>query len=170
MKRYLLPLLALLYFTSCSDSNTSLEQKLREAVTEGEVGANGYKTINLTELTDFEWDRLYYFQAGEDNKSISDAIGFKWEGAGVDEGYRRLLFVKGEEVVSYTDYNYSEFPLFVYGCQGDKWVYPISRSSFASFKYCNEDVEVYTFIPVPCVEDIRELMTYKCPAGTDVAE
>ena len=163
MKKYLLPLLALLYFASCSDSNTTFEQKLKTAVTADEAGTNGYKTVNLAELTDFEWDRLYFFQAGEDKKSISDAIGFKWEGAAVDAGYRRLLFVKGEEVVSYTDYLYSEFPLFVYGCQGDKWVYPSSRSTFATFKYCSGEDEVYAFIPVACVGDISELMANKCP-------
>ncbi len=163
MKRYLLPLLAILYFTSCSDNNTSLEQKLREAVTEGEAGPKGYKTINLTELTDFEWERMYYFQPNEDKRSISDAIGFRWEGVEVKAGFRRLLFVKGEEVVSYVDYNYDEFPLALYGCHSDKWIYPSSRSQFATFKYCSGDSEVYTFIPVPCVEDIRELMEYNCP-------
>lgn len=163
MKRYLIPLLALLYFTSCTDSNTSLEQKLRTAVTEGEAGPNGYKTVNLAELTDFEWDRLYYFQAGEDKKSISDAIGFKWEGAEVKAGRNRLLFVKGEEVVSYVDYTYTDFPLFVYGCRNDKWIYPRERSQFATFKYCSGENEIYTFIPVACVGDIRQLMEYKCP-------
>ena len=163
MKRFLFPLLALLYLTGCSDSNTTLEQKLKEAVTEGEVDAKGYKTINLTELTDFEWDKLYYFQPGEDKKIISDAIGFRWDGATVEDGYRRLLFVKGQEVVSYTDYNYREFPLAVYGCRGDKWVYPSSRSTFATFKYCSGDDKVYTFIPVACIEDISELIANKCP-------
>lgn len=163
MKRYLLPLLALLYFTSCSDSNTSLENKLKEAVTEGETGPSGYKTISLTELTDFEWDKLYYFQAGEEKKLIGSAIGFKWDGPAVGEEDRRLLFVKGEEVVSYVDYNYREFPLFVYGCDEDKWVYPKSRSQFASFKYCDGDKETYTFIPVACVGNIKDLMQLKCP-------
>ena len=163
MKRFLLPLLAILFFASCSDSNTSLKENLREAVTEGEAGPQGYKTVNLAELTDFEWDRMYYFNAGETKNSISDAIGFRWDGSNVEAGNMRLLFVKGEEVVSYFDYNYQEFPLMVYGCQGDKWVYPRDRSQFATFKYCSGDVETYAFIPVPCVNDIRELMGYKCP-------
>lgn len=163
MKRYILPLIALLYLASCSDSNSSLEEKLMTAVTEGEVGADGYKTIQLSDLTDFEWETMYYFQPYEDKKVISDAIGFKWDGAEVKEGFRRLLFVKGDEVVSYVDYNYNEFPLAVYGCEGDKWVYPKSRTQFASFKYCSGEKEVYTLMPVRCIEDIRELMQYKCP-------
>ena len=162
MKRYILPLLALLYLASCSDSNTTLEEKLQAAVTEGKADNNGYKTIQLSELTDFDWDMMYYFQPYEDKKVISDAIGFKWEGDEVKEGFRRLLFVKGKEVVSFVDYNYNEFPLAVYGCEGDKWVYPKARTQFASFKYCSGENEVYTFIPVRCKDDIKELTTYKC--------
>ncbi|CAM3569062.1 hypothetical protein POKO110462_09740 [Pontibacter korlensis] len=155
---------ALLLF-GCSGSNTSLNEKLRAAVTEGEVGAQGYKTIQMADLTDFEWDVMYYFQPNEDEKAISDVLGFKWEGAEVPENHRRLLFVKEQEVVSYVDYYYKDFPLFVYGCEGDKWIYPKSRTNFASFKYCSGEKEIYTFIPVQCVENIRMLMDNKCPEG-----
>ncbi|WP_299755978.1 hypothetical protein [uncultured Pontibacter sp.] len=165
MKRYIWPLLALLWLAGCNGSNTALNEKLKAAVTEGETGAGGFKTVQMASLTEFDWDIMYYFQPNEDEKAISDVIGFKWEGDEVPENYRRLLFVKGEEVVSYTDYSYNDFPLFVYGCEGDKWIYPKSRSEFASFKYCNDDQEIYTFIPVQCVENIRLLMEYKCPAG-----
>ena len=155
---------ALLLF-GCSGSNQELNQKLRDAVTEGEAGAEGYKTVQLAELTDFDWDVMYYFQPNEDKKAISDVIGFKWEGAEVPEDHRRLLFVKGQEVVSYMDYYYKDFPLFVHGCGNDKWVYPKSRSTFASFKYCSGNQEVYAFIPEPCVDNIRILMDNECPDG-----
>ncbi|GAB3199204.1 hypothetical protein ABID22_001773 [Pontibacter aydingkolensis] len=167
MKRFVLPLLAILYLAGCSDSNTSLEQELKAAVTEGEAGPKGYKTVKLTELTDFEWDKVYYFQPNENKWAISDVIGFRWEGDDIEPNHRRLLFVKGEEVVSYTDYDYTEFPLFVYGCQNDRWIYPSSRSEFATFKYCIGEQEVYTFIPVACAEDIRELMEYECAEKTE---
>ncbi|MDX5438157.1 MAG: hypothetical protein LPK03_13225 [Pontibacter sp.] len=165
MRHYLFPLLALIWLAGCSGSNTSLNDKLRTAVTEGEAGTQGYKTIQLGDLTDFEWETMYYFQPNEDEKAISEVIGFAWEGAEVPEDHRRLLFVNGQEVVSYVDYYYNDFPLFVYGCEGDRWVYPKSRSTFASFKYCSGEQEVYTFIPVACVENIRELMDSKCPEG-----
>lgn len=170
MKVYILTLLALFLFAGCSDSNDSLKEKLQEAVTDGAAGTKGYKTIQMTDLTDFEWDTMYYFQPNDDKKSISDAIGFKWEGEPVALGQHRLLFVNDGQVVSYIDYIYSEFPLFVYGCEGDKWVYPKSRTEFASFKYCNGEEQVYTFIPVECVENIRDLMERKCPEGTEVTK
>lgn len=170
MKRYFLPLLALLWLASCNGSNTALNEKLKTAVTEGETGPEGFHTIQMAELTDFDWDVMYYFQPNEDERAISEVIGFRWEGAEVPEDHRRLLFVKGQEVVSYVDYYYNDFPLFVYGCEGDKWIYPKSRSSFASFKYCSGDQEIYTFIPVACVENIRMLMDNKCPEGANKAE
>lgn len=163
MRHYIWLLLALFGLAGCSGSNAELAEKLRNAVTEGEVGAEGYKTVQLAELTDFDWETMYYFQPNEDQYAISDAIGFKWEGPEVPENHRRLLFVSSQEVVSYVDYYYTDFPLFVYGCQGDRWVYPKSRSTFATFKYCNQEQEIYTFIPIACAEDIQELKAYTCP-------
>ncbi|GAB3826727.1 hypothetical protein GCM10028895_38100 [Pontibacter rugosus] len=96
---------------SCSDSNSDLEDKLTAAITEGEAGPQGYKTVQMAELTDFDWDTMYYFQASEDKKEISDVIGFKWEGATVPQLSRRLLFVKDQQVVSFVDFNYNELPL-----------------------------------------------------------
>ncbi len=170
MKRYLVPLLVLLALASgCSDSDNTLNDNLLKAVTEGEVGPQGYKTIQLADVTDFDWDTMYYFQPNEDKKAISDAIGFRWEGDAVKAGHRRLLFVKGEQVVSFVDYNYEELPLFVYGCEDDKWVYPKSRTEFASFKYCSgsDDTPVYAFIPVRCLSNIQELMAQACPEETE---
>ncbi|MHA6246504.1 hypothetical protein ACXYMU_01100 [Pontibacter sp. CAU 1760] len=170
MKRFLWPLLALALFAGCSDSNSDLNEKLMQAVTEGETNAEGYKTIDMAAVTDFDWDKMYYFQPNEDQKAISDAIGFRWEGSGVQSGSRRLLFVKGEEVVSFVDYVYEELPLFVYGCEDDKWIYPQSRSEFASFKYYAGGKEVYAFIPARCLENIKDLMEQQCPEGTEEAK
>ncbi|MFD1184755.1 hypothetical protein [Pontibacter rugosus] len=165
MMRNILLFVSALFLLSCSDSNSDLEDKLTAAITEGEAGPQGYKTVQMAELTDFDWDTMYYFQASEDKKEISDVIGFKWEGATVPQLSRRLLFVKDQQVVSFVDFNYNELPLFIYGCEGDKWIYPKSRTNFASFKYCEGDREVYTFIPVQCIDNIRELIDYKCPEG-----
>lgn len=170
MKRFFWPLLALTLFAGCSDSNSDLNDKLMDAVTEGELNADGYKTIDMAELTDFDWDKMYYFQPNEDQKAISDAIGFRWEGSGVQVGSRRLLFVKGEEVVSFVDYVYEELPLFVYGCQDDQWVYPQSRSEFASFTYCVGEKDVHAFIPVRCLDNIKDLMEQQCPEAKEKAE
>jgi len=41
--------------------------------------------------------------------------------------------------------------------------YPGNRTRFASFKYCLNEQQIYTFIPVACIDNIRELMANKCP-------
>ncbi|WP_147294190.1 hypothetical protein [Pontibacter diazotrophicus] len=165
MIRKLLLLLTITTFLSCSDSNTDLLDELQAAVDEEEMGENGYNVVELESLTDFEWDTLYFFQAGEDKRAISDAIGFRWEGETVPQLNRRLLFTKDGQVVSYTDYNYMEFPLMVYGCNEDRWVYPRSRSRFATFKYCSDGTTIYPFIPVECAGNLSEMIETGCPEG-----
>ncbi|WP_347157232.1 hypothetical protein [Pontibacter chitinilyticus] len=162
-KNLLLFLLAAFVLLSCSKSNDNLREKLEAAVTKGEVGAKGYKTVQLADLTDFDWDTVYYFNEQEDAKYISDVVGFRWEGAAVPPQNKRLLFVKDGKVVSYVDYKYQDFPLFVYGCNEDRWIFPRSRTNFATFKYCEQDSVVYQFIPVACAENLRELMGHSCP-------
>lgn len=160
-------LLIITTFLGCSDSNDDLLEKLQASVEEEEVGANGYQVIAMDSLTDFEWETLYFFQASEDEKAISDAIGFKWKGATVPELNRRLLFVNDGKVVSFVDYDYTEFPLFVYGCNTDRWVYPRSRSRFATFKYCANDETTYPLIPVDCISNLSEMMEKGCPEGEE---
>ncbi|WP_345159382.1 hypothetical protein [Pontibacter saemangeumensis] len=167
LRKLLLPFTALMFLMGCSDSNDDLLEKLQESVEQEEVGTDGYQVIAMDSLTDFEWETMYFFQASEDKKAISDAIGFKWEGATVPELNRRLLFVNEGKVVSYMDYDYTEFPLFVYGCNTDRWVYPRSRSRFATFKYCANDESIYPFIPVECISNLKEMVKAGCPEETE---
>jgi len=170
MLKKLLLLLLICSLLSCSENNDKLLDKLRAAVTTGEAGNKGYKIVSMAKLTDFEWDTLYYFQELTTAKYMSEEIGFKWNGPEVPNLHHRLLFVKEGKVTSFVDYPYQEFPLVVYGCNDNRWIYPRSSTDFAAFKYCSSgDTATYTFIPVKCVENLRELMGQKCPdkAATD---
>lgn len=169
IKKLILLLTVTALLMSCSDSNDDLLEELQTAVEKEEVGANGYNVVELESLTDFEWDTVYFFQAFEDKRDISDAIGFKWEGETVPEFYRRLLFVKDGQVVSFVDYNYEDFPLFVYGCNEDRWVYPRNRTTFATFKYCKDGETIYPFIPVDCASNLSDLIKTGCPEGEATA-
>jgi hypothetical protein len=162
MKNFLLLTIVIL-FCSCSGGNDQFLEKLQTAITSEAASAKNYKTIKLTDLTDFEWDTLYYFQEGEHPRDISGVIGIKWDGPEVPGGHSRLLFVKGGQVTSFTDYSLTEFPLRVFGCNTDKWVYPRERSTFATFKYCQNNTELYAFIPEPCLANLSELQHGKCP-------
>ena len=80
--------------------------------------------------------------------------------------YNKLLGLDFK-LVSFLDYKLDEFPLQVFGCNTDRWIYPRNRSAFAAFKYCQGEKEVYAFIPEPCVGNIQELMVAKCKAEID---
>jgi hypothetical protein len=166
MKKYLLFLFVIFIFMGCSDSNNQLLDKLQTAVTAEKTGKAEYNVVKLDELTDFEWDTVYFFAGQVNPKEIADEIGIKWDGKATPGGHDRLLFVHNNKVVSYIDYKLEELPLRVYGCNQDRWVYPRSRSTFATFKYCQDDKEVYAFIPEPCFGNIRELKGNKCPEKT----
>lgn len=163
MKNILL-LIALLTFASCSTKEDPLLDKLKAAVEAGEESKAGYEVVDLAKLTDFEWERAYYFHQLDDKKFITRTIGFKWQGEAVPNLHRRLLFVNKGEVVKYVDYDYRELPFTLYGCGDDRWVYPRSRSSFATFKYCKGEDFIYPLIPVSCLTDFEEMVNAACPA------
>lgn len=150
----------------CSGSDNTTLKKLQAAVENENVGPKGYNVIKLEDITDFEWDTAYFFQEATPVLDIRNEIGFMWDGTAVPNFHHRFLFVGKGKVVGFVDYNFKEeFPLSVYGCNQDRWIYPRSRATFASFKYCTtgEDQKtVYTFIPEPCVENIQQLMGQKC--------
>ncbi|NDK56067.1 hypothetical protein [Pontibacter fetidus] len=161
MKNTLLLILAFFALTACSDTNNKLLDKLQTAVKK-EPGKAGYTQVKLESITDFEWDTLYYFAGQVSPEEINDQIGIKWDGGKIPGGHDRLIFVKDNKVVSFVDYDLSEFPLQVFGCNTDQWIYPRNRSMFAAFKYCQGEKEVYAFIPEPCYDNIKELQQNKC--------
>ncbi|MEJ8757883.1 hypothetical protein WG947_12790 [Pontibacter sp. H259] len=166
MRNTLLLLLTFFALTSCSDSDTKLLDKLQAAV-EKEPGKAGYTLVKLEEVTDFEWDTLYYFAGQVSPEEVVDQIGIKWDGGKIPGGHDRLLFVHNNKVVSFLDYKLEEFPLQVFGCNTDRWIYPRNRSTFAAFKYCQGEKEVYAFIPEPCFGNIKELKAARCKTKND---
>jgi hypothetical protein len=154
-----------LVLISCSDSNDKLIDELKAIVEADEKMETGYTVVELAELTDFDWDTLYYFHQLDDKKYISQQIGFKWDGEAVPNLQRRFLFVKDGKVVSYSDYAFNDLPITLYGCSQDRWVYPRSRASFAAFKYCRGDEFSFPFIPVPCINEFQEMVDADCPAA-----
>ena len=161
MRNTFLLLLTFFALMGCSNENNKLLEKL-EAAVKKEPGKAGYTVVQLASITDFEWDTLYYFAGQVSPEEVEDQIGIKWDGGKIPGGYDRLIFVNNNQVVSYVDYKLEEFPLQVFGCNNDQWVYPRNRSTFAAFKYCQGEKEVYAFIPEPCFGNIKELKQNKC--------
>ena len=59
--------------------------------------------VNLSELTPFEWDKLYSFTPYTPRESIYETVGYKWDSISetVSEGMNQLVFMKDEKVVCY---------------------------------------------------------------------
>lgn len=164
MKNILL-LLVLLVFASCKKEDPLL-MKLKAAVETSEQSEAGYEVIDMAALTDFEWETLYHFHQLDEKNYISRVIGFRWMGDEVPNLHRRFLFVNNGEVVKVVDYDFRELPLTLYGCAEDRWIYPRSRASFATFKYCTgEDGKdtTYPMIPVACISDFQTMIDAECP-------
>jgi hypothetical protein len=60
--------------------------------------------IILKDVTKFRWDRMYLFGSWVTSDSISEMIGFSYNGNDVEDDYRRMLFTFGEKVVYEEDF------------------------------------------------------------------
>lgn len=61
------------------------------------------ETINLKEVTPFEWDKVYSFSPYTPKETIYETVGYKWDRIQetVNEGMNQIVFVKDGEVVCY---------------------------------------------------------------------
>lgn len=61
------------------------------------------ESINLMELTPFEWDVVYSFHPYTPKEDIFKTVGYKWDAISetVNEGMNQLVFIKDGKVVCY---------------------------------------------------------------------
>ena len=67
------------------------------------------ETVNLTDITPFEWDEVYSFDPYTTKDMIYETIGYKWGNISetVNEGMNQIVFLKDGKVVCYL-YGYPE--------------------------------------------------------------
>jgi hypothetical protein len=60
-------------------------------------------SIDLTELTPFEWDRVYTFDPYTPKEMVYETVGYKWDtiSESVSEGMNQIVFLKDGKVVCY---------------------------------------------------------------------
>ena len=60
--------------------------------------------IELSELTPFEWDKVYFFDAYLEKDTIYEILGFKWNAIkrSLNDNENQVLFVKDNKVVCYS--------------------------------------------------------------------
>ena len=61
--------------------------------------------IDLQDVTDFEWDRVYIFAGLTTVEDIYDAVGFNFKCKHVPDNYIRLIFIKGNQVIKQEQYH-----------------------------------------------------------------
>ncbi|MFJ8066417.1 hypothetical protein ACIQYS_17610 [Psychrobacillus sp. NPDC096426] len=61
------------------------------------------ETVNLTDITPFEWDLAYSFDPYITKDTIYKTVGYKWDNISetVSEGMNQIVFLKDEKVVCY---------------------------------------------------------------------
>lgn len=163
--------IASMLLVGCTGSNDEFLEKMRQQMKPVRTMTHGYRVLNLSDLTDFEWDSVYFFRGGSvpDNAEINSKIGFEWDGESVPDGFNRLLFVRGREVVSYTDFipwNEQPMPIWMFGCRGDRgWGISRKDARFAVFRDCASG-ETYDMVPLRCIDDFRVLIEQGCTEKT----
>lgn len=71
-------------------------------------------TLDMRALTDFEWDRVYTFEAYTSDDEVSETLGFPW-GSGQtfrmpNDGFLLLIFAKEQQVTGWVVLNDYESP------------------------------------------------------------
>lgn len=76
------------------------EQLLREEVLSIEQSV---ESINLLDITPFEWDTVYSFDPYTSKEKVYETVGYKWDNISetVSEGMNQIVFMKDEKVVCY---------------------------------------------------------------------
>lgn len=67
------------------------------------------ETVDLTELTPFEWDKAYSFDPYTNTDRIYEVVGYEWDNISetVSEGMTQIVFMSDGKVVCYV-YGYPE--------------------------------------------------------------
>ncbi|MGX2961328.1 hypothetical protein JNUCC23_18915 [Peribacillus sp. JNUCC 23] len=99
------------------------EELLKEEVLS--IG-HSVETINLLDVTPFDWDVVYSFEPYTPKDTIYETVGYKWDTISetVNEGMNQIVFLKDGKVVCY-----------LYG-------YPENNGYGISFKYGNNMLNV----------------------------
>ena len=93
-------LLIFMLFVGCKNS-TNFQTKLEEKI-KLHCNQSDSCIINMTEVTDFQWDSLYFFAIGIPLEDINKTIGFDFEYW--QDLSEHLIFTKSKKVAYYETY------------------------------------------------------------------
>lgn len=96
-----------------------------------ECKANGETIIDMSDLTDFEWERCIVYGAGAQTKDISDSFGIDYD-TYLDLNHG-IIFVNGDKVVYEEFFEVSEYELT--NKKPPLIIYPYAETSEERVKY-----------------------------------
>lgn len=100
-------LIAVLLIKACKKDRWETNEELlkQEVLNIGE----SVESVNLSDVTPFEWDFVYSFDPYTSKDAIYETVGYKWDRISetVSEGMNQLVFMKDEKVVCYV-YGYPQ--------------------------------------------------------------
>jgi hypothetical protein len=98
--------LVLVVFVTRDEDNLQADNLLAERFTRAVQLAHEDTggTVNLHDLTSFDWDRALLVAAGTSRAAISQRLGRDWTGIDTVDGGDLLIFLRGDEVVRFADY------------------------------------------------------------------
>lgn len=115
-------LTALIFLPACEDPQSpdlSLGQRISDAATDSNA------QLDVSSLTDFEWDSLYVFTPYTTREAIDSALGFPWNHDAVAriemlDSFNLLVFVHDQQVVRFVEQSIIE-PDFGPVAEGSPW-------------------------------------------------
>ncbi len=147
---------------TCSGSNSQLLNGLQDSVKQRSETASKanthYAILDLSSLTNFNWDKFYVFDEYVTNKQVREITGITWDGPDIPYGCKRILFIFQNEIVQYIDYEPISFPLFIYVCgPAEQYEFYKKDNPFAIFKSCDINGCTYGMVPLRCIADFKKM-------------
>lgn len=129
--------------------------------------------LALDSLTNFAWDKVYFFDEETLPHHISTDIGFEWDGPAVPGFHTRLLFVDKNRVVCYMDYPYADYlnspstgshPFFLHNCAKVPPLKGLNRTEarLVVFRYCKDSSTPFVAVPANCFADFKDTFAERC--------
>ncbi|MFT8322719.1 MAG: hypothetical protein ABF649_17750 [Bacillus sp. (in: firmicutes)] len=105
MKKLIILFISLMILASCSQSSGKNNNELGKSIMSA-MDKNDAKEMDLTDVTDFSWDKAYIFNPYTSQKSINEQLGVKFKDpSGIDsrDDIYLIVFLKQNKVIHYAE-------------------------------------------------------------------
>src|ERR1700761_6716328 len=130
MKCTALAVLLAVFVTGCTESFTGKLVDRCAAICKQNDKSRG--TLNLKDITDFSWTKMYVFPGWTTSDTISRITGVKYAKSDVPDDYRRMIFFNGDKEVYEEDF----IPF-------DYYHSTINFSGFESYPFCTPEHSLF---------------------------